>query len=108
MRGNTCLEMFPFEIPGPSREYLNYPFSHLKLYEIPLCRKTKKSKDQLINDQEMQANQDLLNLALETDPFLLQQQQVEQQMYLLGMQQPQDQYMPYFDASAMQGKKGLG
>jgi hypothetical protein len=70
-----------------------------------LYRKSEKqrqgSQAALIGDKAMQANQDLLNMAMETDPFMLQQQQVEQQMYMLGMQQQQQpQYMPYFDDGA--------
>ena len=66
-----------------------------------LCRKPKKkqkgSKEMLIGDQAMKANQDLLNMAMEADTFLLQQQvAIEEQMYMLGMQ-PEQEYMPYFD-----------
>ena len=52
----------------------------------------------MIGDKAAKANQDLMNLAMETDPFLLQQQQVEQQMFMLGMQQPPPPpFMPFYD-----------
>lgn len=70
-----------------------------------IFRKSKKeekgSKEKLIDE----ANQDLLNLALEADALLLQQQQVEQQMYILGMQQ-QQAYVPYYDNAGVMPPKG--
>ena len=64
-----------------------------------LHRKKKKSEKDGSHEKLLDENQDLVNMAMETDPFLLaqQQDQLQQQMFMFNMQPEQPDYMPYFD-----------